>query len=255
MARKRERFERSDMPHDSAHRTRWAIIALVIIAIVLVLIVRLCWALAMRDSNLGDSDLSSSLAAQSTLSAPIEGYTSSSDVFTNVLLLTVDDIYSDSPTLLSAQLLSLDATTSKGILVSLPLDSKVSNSGGETTLSALFASSGAAACVAPLAAAGNITVSHVVVATSDVWDEVGKLKGSGVQSIVSSASGIFNSIKTDMDVGTLMDLAELVQSIGVSNFTKVDAPVSDGTLGDGTPVKALDQIQLGVAIGALVASS
>lgn len=63
----------------------------------------------------------------------------------------------------------------------IPLDSKVSSDAGDTTLSTLFSSSGASACIVPFAAASNIQVSHVVVATNEVWDKVEALKGSGVQ--------------------------------------------------------------------------
>lgn len=255
MARRRERFERSDVPHNSSRRTLKALIVLFVVALGVGVIVYVCWTFAERDSKLGDSSLSDSLASQVVSTTTADGYSASTDVFTNVLLLTVNDINSNDPTLISAQLLSLDATTGKGVLIDIPLDSEVTSSTGATTLYSLFSGSGAAACIGPFATASNIQVSHVVVATSEIWDKVAELKGSGVQSIVNSASDLFDSIKTDMDIGELMDLAELVQSIGVSQFSRISAPTNSDTLDDGTQVEVLDQTQLGISAGTLVVSS
>ena len=239
MPRKRERFERSDVAKSAAGGTALAVGALVFLIVGLIAGVMWARSRAGVGTSLSDADLSSAVAGQAAVADPAEGYTASTDTFTNVLLLTVDDPSADAPTLTSAQLLSLDVTTGTGT----------------TTLAALYAASGASACVAPLATATNVQVSHVIVGTSDIWDQLAGFNGSGVQSLVGSGSKLLSSIKTDMDQDELMSVAELVQSSGVANWTRVDAPVTAGTLDDGTAASVVDATQLGVQIGTLVAAA
>lgn len=255
MPRKRERFERSDVAKSAAGGTALAVGALVFLIVGLIAGVMWARSRAGVGTSLSDADLSSAVAGQAAVADPAEGYTASTGTFTNVLLLTVDDPSADAPTLTSAQLLSLDVTTGTGTLANLPLDAQLASEAGTTTLAALYAASGASACVAPLATATNVQVSHVIVGTSDIWDQLAGFNGSGVQSLVGSGSKLLSSIKTDMDQDELMSVAELVQSSGVANWTRVDAPVTAGTLDDGTAASVVDATQLGVQIGTLVAAA
>lgn len=254
MPHKRERFERSDVSKSIAGGTALAVG--VLIFLVVGLIIGFLWARSRSgiSSSLGDADLSSAVASQAAVAGPGDGYTASTDTFTNVLLLTVDDLNAESPTITSAQLLSINVTAGTGTLVSLPLDTQLATDAGNTTLAALFASSGASACVAPVATATNTQLSHVIVSTSEIWDKLASFKGSGVQAILGSDASLLSSIKTDMTNDQLMEVAELVQSTGVANWNRVDAPVNAGALDDGTATSVIDATQLDVQIGTLVAA-
>ena len=254
MLHKRERFERSDVSKSMAGGTALAVG--VLIFLVVGVAIGFAWARSRSgiDSSLSDAGLTSAVASQAAVAGPGDGYTASTDTFTNVLLLTVDDLDAESPTLTSAQLLSINVSAGTGTLVSLPLDTQLTTEAGNTTLAALFASSGASACIAPVAAATNTQLSHAIVATSEIWDKLASYKGSGVHAILGSDSELISSIKTDMDNDQLMDVAELVQSTGVANWTRADAPVSAGSLDDGTATSVIDATQLDAQIGTLVAA-
>lgn len=261
MARQRERFERTDVPRDNPHRNLIAGIVLVVVFVACGIVVSTAWKRAQAQSHLGDSSLSSSVSR--TPSVSDLGYTVSGDSFVGVLLLTTDNLDASATggaNLSSAELLVYDETTATGKLVSVPTDTKVSYNGQDTTLAELFNSSGAAACVSPLSTAANLPVTHVIVSTSAVWDEVRSLSGVGVNSLLSRATEFLSSIRTDMSSQDILDLAEKVQSAGTDGLAKVDAPMVDETTTDesgnavSTGYRVIDQASLGLAVGTLVSN-
>ena len=149
----------------------------------------------------------------------------------------------------------MDASTHKGYLVTIPLDTKVSVNGSDTTLASCYDSQGAAGCLAPLSTATNVKVSHVVVATDAVWEKIASFKGSGLSAILGSSADILKTLETDMSMGDVTDTAELLQSIGVGNFSKQDAPGSEGDDGSGGTWFTVDATTLGVNVGLLTANA
>ena len=259
MARQRERFERTDVPRDNPHRNLIAVIVLVAVFVACGVVGTLAWRRAQAQSHLGDSSLSSSVKRTSKVSDL--GYTVSGDT---VLLLTTDSLdasQAGGANLSSAELLVYDETAATGTLVSIPIDVKVTNDGQDTTLAELFHGSGAGACVAPLSSATNLPVTHVIVSTNAVWDEIRSLAGSGVNTLIGRATEFLSSIRTDMSSQQLLDLAEKVQSAGTSGLSKVDAPMVEETTTDeggnsvSTGYSVIDQTSLGLAVGTLVSNA
>lgn len=251
MPHRRERFERSDVPRESAHRNLVALAVLLVLAAGLAALLMQLWRCANADGRVGDAGLGSGISTQAETLDPDEGYEASDDVFTHILVLTVDDVRKSAPTLQRAQLLSLDATKRKGYLVEIPLDVRVEDASGASTLQELFAAKGAQSCIAPLAAACNIRATHVLVATDELWDQVRGLRNSGVSALLDSASGLFSNISTDMSTSQLLDVVELVQSIGVENLDLKDAPTDAEDDGDGGSWSRIRQTELGLLVGTL----
>ena len=251
MFRKRERFARSDVPRTSMQGTIMAVVALVFV--IVGIICGILWAqkMARRDANLEDGSLSSGVSAQASLADPAEGYVVSEDEFVNVLIFTVDDPTASAQALKGAQLLSINKAKGTGVLVNLPLDAEVTVDDAPTSLTSLFSSKGAGACVAPLSQAANVPVSHVVVATDKFWDQLDGLRAGGMKAVLSGSSELLMSIKTDMSASEALDLAQLLGSVGTQNLQAVDAPTADG----GTAGTKLDGTGLGVAVGRLVANA
>ncbi len=261
MARQRERFERIDVPRDNPHRNLIAAIVLVVVFVACGIVVNTAWQRAQAQSHLGDRGLSSSVSKTSSISDL--GYTVSEHSFMGVLLLTTDSLdasQSGGANLSSAELLVYDKTAATGTLVSIPTNVRVSYNGQDTTLAELFNSAGAAACVSPLSTAANLPVTHVIVSTNSVWDEVRSLAGVGVNSLISRASEFLSSIRTDMSTQEILDLAEKVQSAGTDGLSRLDAPVTDETTTDesgnsvSTGNSVIDQVSLGLAVGTLVSN-
>ena len=262
MARQRERFERTDVPRHNPHRNLIAVIVLVAVFVACGVVGTLAWRRAQAQSHLGDSSLSSSVKRTSKVSDL--GSTVSGDTFMGVLLLTTDSLdasQTGGANLSSAELLVYDETAATGTLVSIPIDVKVTNDGQDTTLAELFHGSGAGACVAPLSSATNLPVTHVIVSTNAVWDEIRSLAGSGVNTLIGRATEFLSSIRTDMSSQQLLDLAEKVQSAGTSGLSKVDAPMVEETTTDeggnsvSTGYSVIDQASLGLAVGTLVSNA
>lgn len=251
---KRERFERSDVPRDAKSGMILAGSALAFLLVGLLIGLGYARSMVTRDSSLGNRTLGASIGAQGDVEA-VDGYQISDDAFTNVLLFTVDDLKAPTPTLTGAQLLSLNTTTHTGTIVNVPINTRLTTDAGKTPLSAQFAGSGASSCIVPFQTVSGVKITHAIISVSEVWDQVAHLHGAGVQYLVSSESDLFGSMTTDMNNSELMDVAELVQSIGVDNLTRIDAPVSEATLDDGTAVSVIDATKLDVALGTIVEKS
>lgn len=251
--KEREKFERTDVWHYDPKFNPVAVAVLVVIFVALALVVSSLWGKANQPTHISDEALGSAVKSQEGATSP-DGYSFSSHSFTNVLVLTVDDVSAEKPQLKRAEILTLDATARTAAIASIPLDTKVANGETETTLAELYQEQGPSACIVPIAGASNLRMTHVVVATEDVWDKVAALKGHGVSAILGSSSDILSSINTDMSVSDMMSLAELVQSIGVANFQHFDAAVTSEDNGAGGTRSVLDPVQLGVQLGILVAA-
>lgn len=252
--RKRERFERTDVPRYNPYRNYIAIAVLVAVGVCLVVLVGVLWSKAQQPISVGNKTLSASLETQAAVTSP-DGYTISDDSFENVLVLTVDDVNAQTPKLKNAQILTLNSTKRKGYLVTIPLDTKVNDGKSDMRLSDLFAASGASACVAPLAKAANLRMTHVMLATDGVWDKLEKYKGAGVTALLSHGADLLYSIDTDMTTADLTEVAEQVQSMGISNLTRLDAPTTKEDDGAGGSWEVINSSQLGASLGIMVAKS
>ena len=250
--RKRERFERTDVWSYDPKYNYLAIGVLVVVFVAFGILIATLWSKASKPIRLGDSNLTSAVKTQNSASAPA-GYSFSGDKFTNVLVLTVDDAAAAKPALQKASILAIDTTAHSATAANLPLDTKVVTGEAPVTLVDLYANQGASACVAPLATAANLRMTHVVVSTDDVWNKIASLKGAGLSAILGSSADLLAQINTDMGIGELLDLAEQVQSIGVSTFKHIDAPVNPEDNGAGGTWSVIDQNNLGAQLGLLVA--
>ena len=259
IVRERERFERTDVPEPSPRRNLVGAIVAVSALVATAVVVMLAWNRASLESRMGDHSLSDALASQASSASPTEGYVKTENEVDSTLLLSSDSLDAGG-TLTDARILSVNVTAGTATLVSVPVDVAVTVDDQSMTLSELFSSQGYAACVAPLGRASGIYFDNVVLATGDVLEEAAQLAGSGMENLVSSASGFLSKIRTNMDAPGLLSFAETLSSIGVANLTAVDAPVVAETAADEagnvveTGRQALDRTQLGVAIGRFAAA-
>lgn len=253
MLHKRERFERTDVPRSDRAGLILACAAGAFVLIGLVISLRWSWVMAHRDANLGDRTLKTSIKAQGEVAAP-KGYKASSDIFTNVVIFSVDNPNAAKPKLHAIQLLSINVSKGTGSLVSIPADTKLTTDKGDTTLSARFDAMGASACIAPLSSAINVRLSHAIVGTDDIWEHIAQLKGAGMQSLIGSSTKILESIKSDMTFGEMTDLAERTLSIGIDKLARSEAPTADAKLKDGTQAKSINANKLNEVLGTQVAA-
>lgn len=259
MARKRERFERTDVPEPSRQRNVIGGIVAALALVATAAVVMFAWNRANLESRMGDNALGDAIASQASSSGPSEGYVDAGSEIHSTLLLTSDSLDAGG-TLTDARILSVNATAGTATLVALPTDLALTVDEEPTTLGELFSSQGYAACVVPLGSASGISFENVILATGDVLEEASQLAGSDAGSLVRSASGFLSKIRTNMDAPGLLSFAETLSAIGVSNLTAVDAPLVAETATDEegnvteTGRQVLDQTQLGVAAGRFVAA-
>lgn len=255
--RKRERFERTDVPEENPYRNVIGAVVCVVVLAAAALIVHFVWERVTLESRLGDVGLSDSLSAQSA-STVTEGtsYVASTDDHETVLLLTTDDL--ESGALSAVRILDVNRTQGTAVLANVPVTTRVTS--GETASSAadLFAASGGSACVAPLSQATGASFDHVVVATGDVVGEAASLAGTGASELVRSASGLLSKMRTDMDAADLLALAESLSSVGTANIAVAEAPVAPETATDEagnvveTGLQLVDRVQLCATLGLIV---
>ena len=93
MPRKRERFERSDVPRDTPYRNVIGGVVCVLVLAAVVAVVLFVWNRVKLESNLGDKDISDALSAQAAQATPeAAGYVASGDEFESVVLFTADGL-------------------------------------------------------------------------------------------------------------------------------------------------------------------
>lgn len=253
MLHKRERFERTDVPRSDRAGLVLACAAAAFVLIGLVISLRWSWVMAHRDVNLGDRTLKASIKSQGEITAT-KGYKASSDNFTNVVIFSVDNPHAAKPKLHAIQLLSINVSKGTGSLVSIPADTKLTTDKGDTTLSARFDALGASECIAPLSRAMNVHVTHAIVGTDDIWEQIAQVKDAGMQSLIGASTKILESLKSDMTFGEMTDLAERALSIGLNKLARSEAPAADAKLKDGTQAKSIDANKLNEALGTQVAA-
>lgn len=239
-------YERPDVPKPGKNRTAWAVAVLVVIGLALALGLPALWRLAndTNASTLGDGSLQQAVeGAQNALRVPDGTEATGNDVET-FLVLTVDDIRADAPTLQTAELLCVDHTAKKSSRVTLPTDLSVDAGGSSVPLGELFSSQGEGACVAPVSAATGLAVSHVVELDGGGWELFERAMTGGVQGAAQVGPELLSSLKTDMDTGQLMDLPESLSGTGVSVAEPQPCPMADGGAG-------VDRAALGALAGTL----
>lgn len=258
--RKREMFDRTDVPRESPYRNVIGAVVCVVVLSATALVVSLVWNRVKLESRMGDADLADAVSAQSSVSAP-SGYVATEDDVSTYLLLTASSLDASGATLSQARVLALNTTQGTAALAAVPTEVKVTSGEEATTLADLYSRSGYPACVAPLSAAAGVGFDHVVVTTGDVLEEASTLVGGDASNLVSSASGFLSKIRTDMDAVQLVSLAEALSSVGVANVARLDAVLvaETSTDADGNVVETgyqlVDKAQLGAGLGLLVAAA
>ncbi len=227
MFRKRERFERSDVPRENPYTNVIGLAVIAIVAVLVGIVVVTLWDRAQLESHLGDHGLNKAVKSQSVSGNP--------------------DLKAGDSTLQSVRLLVIDRTQGTGHIVSIPTDVYAEVDSNAKTLADIYKDDGQSAFVSALASVTNIKITHVIIATDDVWEKISALSGSGARSLVSNASSLLSSMITDMNPNQLLELVEIVQPIGVSNLEHDEAPVVEGSSGT-----TVDPTALGKLVGMLV---
>lgn len=256
MFRKRERFERSDVPRETPYTNIIGVVVLVVVFVALAMTVMAVWNRVTLESRLGANDLTYSLSAQAKASAA-DGYVASSDELESTLFLTVSSAAAAaSDTQLSdARILTVNKTQGTAVLATVPVSAEVASSDTVTTLAGLCAQSGADACVAPLSAASGVRFKHVVVATEDVLEKAVQIVGTSKLSLVGEASDLLGLMRTDMDASDLLAFAETVSGIGLGNIQRTEASlVADPDQAE-AGLQAIDKTALCLTLGTIVAAS
>lgn len=258
MPRKREMFERTDVPEPSPLRNViGAMVAVAAIAATVVAVV-FAWNRANLESHLGDSALEEAVhdLAEYGVASPPAGRSGTGDTVYCTLLLTTSGIDTQNAPLEDARILAIDSTKGSAVLVNLPVDLALTVDGSPTTLSELCAKEGYASCVVPLGRAAGLRFSNgVVVSADDILGSAAQLAGTDPDGLLSSAKTFVSRIRTDMEAGELLELAEHLSQVDMSSLASVDVPLKAESVTDEegnvstTDRQVIDEGELGVLIG------
>lgn len=263
MSRKRERFDRSDVPTPGRYTTLKGIIVSVLSIVLAVVVVWAVYTRVERETHLDDTTLSDALDGQSDTSTP-DGYTATSDDVELVLLLVADSLEEgEGHTLSSATIMVVDTTTTTITAASIPLETLVTYDDSSWTLSSLYASYGFGECIEPLASAAGVWFDHVIVSTEDVLDGlVAATESSFAETdFVTAAWDTLALLTTDASSDELLTLSTTLATVGTSNISSVSASLSAETTTDDegnvteTGYQVLDSTSLRADLGLLVSDS
>lgn len=259
MLRKRERFERTDVPRDNPHRNLIAVIVLVVVAVAVGLITSYAWRRAQADSVLGDRKLSAAIEAQTDVEGyQTDGYTASNDSFVNFLIVTVDDINADNKNLQKLEILSLNITQNTGHLVDVPVDINLITNGSSTSYATAkdrFDQAGLTNLSSALAKNAGLKFDHAVLANPNFWTELEALKAEGRSELINNAGALLKSIRSDLDINGLLDFSKEARKIGISNLSRLDMPTYEDKDAGGNAIKLIDGVSLAVQLGLVVEAS
>ena len=251
--KERERFERTDVPTPSALRNMVSAGVLVLSVIFCLVLWRSLWNKANQMNYLNDDGLYDALYEQYEVSGPSGDLVWSDDSFSNCLLLVVDDIHAENPELTGAQIIVRNMDAGTAAVATLPVNTRLKTEEMTISASALFASEGATQVLPLLTDAANVHVSHVIVASSKIWDQLASFEGPTIRALLSRQTNDFYTISSDFSTGDLVEFAEWLQAAGIENFAQVEAEYSTETLEDGTEVAVIDRQALPAALGIFVA--
>lgn len=259
MFRKRERFDRIDVPRETPYRNLIGVVVCVVSLVATAVIVSLVWNRVSLETRLDDAGLSESVGDQSSTYVPDGGYVASPDEFSTVLLLTASSLDDEGASLVSARVLAMDRTTGTGVVGTVPLELKMVSSTGEAsvTLAELYASSGYDAVAVPLSSALNVRFDHVIVSTEDVLSELAGIAGIDPGAILSDGASLLGKILTDADATGLVSLASDLSGVGVGNLAQVEFVVYPETGVDDegaayeTGFFVVSRAEVGIALGLL----
>lgn len=256
MFRKRERFERSDVPRETPYSNVIGVVVCVVVFVALAVTVFAVWNRVNLESRLGARDLGKSVSAQSKVSVS-DGYVATEDDLECTLFLTVSsaDSGEKGTELSDARILAVNKTQGTASLATVPVSAEVTSGDTVTTLADLCAQSGSDACVSPLSAACGVRFSHVVIATEDVLEKAASLVGSSKTQLFREASGLLSLMRTDMDPEELLSFAETISGVGVSNIQRFEATLVDDASQAETGLQMVDKTTLQLALGTIVAAS
>lgn len=287
--RKRERFERTDVPNPGPYTNFIGGAVIVVVAIALFFIVSNVADRVSKEARLDDNTLAKQVSNQSSMTVTDERYSISQDTFTKILILKVasaDDVKSGTQ-LQSAHILAIrehtasdddaddsgddsdesgssaqaDASSITATLADISSDVKVTSGSTSTSLADLCSSQGAAACVLPLNSGANVKFSHVIVTTDSVLSAIQGLAGTDSSKLLEDSLDLVLKIRTDMTAKELVALGDKISLLGgVDAIVGFEAPTTSETAqqADGatyeTGYQVIDKTGLCASLGTLVSS-
>lgn len=236
--RKRERFERTDVPTPGPFTNIIGGAVLAVVAVAVILVITNVADRVSKETRLQDYNLSKQVGKESAMVVTDDQYQISKDTFTKILFLTVADAsdMEKGTQVTQAQVLLLhekpvqaedgsETTQTVASLATIPLDAKIGTGGDAATLADYCAAHGPAACVVPLNAACNIKFTHVVVASEDVLEQVMAFSGSDPSKFIADSTPLLMKLRTDMTAAELVEVGTKATTVGAENFNRVDAPL------------------------------
>lgn len=255
MARKRERFERSDVPRESPYRNLIGLVVLLVVGAVGFFFVRSLWGHVQVEAHMADTDIIGAIDEQpgpTTLEGNFE-YTD--NVIEKILFIQVDDADAEHPQFVSAQLLLLDEVGGTAHLVNVPSNVLLMVEGSSYAFSDYFNSFGPDATIPLITTAYNLFANHVIIGTSSPWANIVELDGENPLNVARSAKDFVRSMRTDLGARDLVEHAALFKTLGVMGLEVEETPVVGGAVAEGEEAPAtvsVDLVPFGVQTGILI---
>ncbi len=286
--RKRERFERTDVPNPGPYTNVIGGAVILVVAIALFFIVSNVADRVSKETRLDDNTLAKQVSNQSSMTVTDERYSISQDTFTKILILKVtsaDDVKSGTQ-LQSAHILAIrehaastddasdagddsdesedagqDTSSITATLADISTDVKVTSGSTNASRADLCSSQGAAACVLPLNSGANVKFSHVIVTTDSVLSAIQGLSGTDSSKLLEDSLDLVLKIRTDMTAKELVALGDKIAQLGgVDAIVGFEAPTTAETAqqADGatyeTGYQVIDKTGLCASLGTLVST-
>ena len=258
MARKRERFERSDVPKGGKYTPLIGLAVLAVIGIVGFFFVRSLWGHVQIESHMGDSVMIESLDDQPGVTGLSGAFSYSDNDIEKIVFLQVDDVEAERPQLVGAQLLLLDEAGGVAHLVNVPTNVLVTSEGSSYRLDEFFNSFGPVAAVPLLTESYNIYGDHVIMGTTSPWASIAALEGVSSFNVVNTDEAFVKSMRTDLTPSEVVEHAAVFNTLGVPGLAVEETPIVGGAPAEGEEAPAtvsVDLVPFGIQTGILIPDS
>ena len=255
MPRKRERFERSDVPKDTPYRNLIGLIVLLIIGGLGYLAFKFLWGRVSIEARMGDTMIHDALDEQTGHTALSGDFSYIDNPIEKILFLQVDDPDAEHPYLISAELLLMDPIDGSAHRFDVPTNLNMNIDGSSYTVGEYFDTYGPAASIPAIFSTYNITGNHVIMGTSTPWADIEGLDGENQLKIVDVAGPFVESMRTDLEPGEVIDHAALFKELGVSDLRVEDTPTLYYEVEEGAEppsTVSVDLVSFGIQGGILI---
>lgn len=253
--KKRERFDRTDVPVEGPHQRTIGIVACCVALGLTCLALLWSYNRAQIESHLGEAHWRKSLKSQNLKYPVPDGYTTTTDECLVYLIIETDHPSLKTIAPRELKIFVVNKITHEARLGTIPLDMKMTVGDKSGSAAQLIEESGVKSAIKALASATSIRFSHVIVCKSFDAEALKVIAQTNPKDVFDQHTGLVASMYTDMKPEVLVELAQELTQTNFDPATSVQGELYPETSKNEkgelvqTGYQVLDKAKFNVGLG------